>query len=90
MDLCRQAAAHGAYVRLLCLAGGIERDDVGGLHEVRRLRWSDPLYLDGIVHTHCLRPDLVGSLFKLRGRCFVVTTLHNYFLIDLSFDHERW
>jgi glycosyltransferase involved in cell wall biosynthesis len=90
VDLCRQALSAGFRVRLLFLSDGVQRDDLGEFHDVRRLRWRDFFQLRGIIHTHCLRPDVVGALFTIGKRRSVVTTLHNYFLIDNGFDHAAW
>ena len=90
VDVGHAAVSAGWTVRLLFLSGVLGRDDVQGFAEVRRFRLSDLLHLDGVVHTHCLRPDLIGALLSFNRRCEVLTTLHNYFLIDLGFDHPRW
>jgi len=90
VDIGREAKRRGYSVRMLALSGGNSRDDLDEFDEVRLLRWRDLLTLRGVLHTHCLRPDLIGGLVALLGRCQVVTTLHNYFLIDLGFDHRRW
>lgn len=90
VDIGRAAAAAGWQVCLLYLSGSPSRDDLGSFAEVRRWRLRDLWSLDGVVHTHCLRPDLVGWLFSWNRRCSVMTTLHNHFLFDLGFDHSRW
>jgi glycosyltransferase involved in cell wall biosynthesis len=75
---------------LLSLGGRGTRDDIGDFDEVRSWRLWDFFALSGILHTHCLRADLIGGLLAFFGRRHVITTLHNYFMIDLSFDHKRW
>lgn len=90
VDIGQAAAAAGWTVTLLFLSGDSRRDDLAGFAVVRRFRLSDVIRLRGVVHTHCLRPDLVGALLTWNRRCVVLTTLHNYFLIDLGFDHRRW
>jgi glycosyltransferase involved in cell wall biosynthesis len=89
VDLCEQAAAAGYTVLLLYLSGSVVRDDVTKF-ETRRFRWTDVWRLKGVIHTHCLRPDVLGTLFTVRRNCFVLTTLHNYFLVDIGFDHPAW
>lgn len=89
VDIGRAAAAAGWDTRLLYLSGEPSREDLGSFAEVRRWRLRDIWELDGVIHTHCLRPDLVGWLFTWNPRCTVMTTLHNYFSIDLGFDHDR-
>jgi glycosyltransferase involved in cell wall biosynthesis len=90
VDVGHAAIAAGYTVTLLSLSPVAGRDDLDGFAEVRRWRLSDLWRLRGVVHTHCLRPDLVGALTSMLGRSTLITTLHNYFLIDLGFDHRRW
>lgn len=90
VDLARAAAAAGWSVQLLYLSGTPSRDVGDAAIPVRRVRIADLFSLRGVVHTHCLRPDLLGALLRLNRRCLVLTTLHNYFLFDLAFDHSRW
>lgn len=90
VDIGREAMRRGFFVRMLALSGGMGRDDLEEFDDVRLLKWRDFFGLRGVLHTHCLRPDLVGGLIAALGRCTVITTLHNYFLIDLGFDHKRW
>lgn len=90
VDIGRAALERGYRVSLLYLSGDNLRDDVGGFSEVRRWRLMDVLSRSGVIHTHCMRPDLVGWLFSWNPKCRVLTTLHNYFLFDLSFDHAAW
>lgn len=88
-DLGRAARARGWDVRVLYLSDGGTRDDGDFASEVRKLRLSDIFRLRGWVHTHCLRPDLVGALISLNRHCTVFTTIHNFFLIDLAFGYSR-
>lgn len=90
VDLGRAAVARGFRVRLLYLSGAIARDDLADFDEVRPWRWSDVLRLSGTVHTHGLRPDLIGWLLTWKRGCEVLTTVHIHFLADLSMLHERW
>lgn len=90
VDIGHAAAAAGWQVTLLHLGGEDERGDLHGFSEVRRFHWRDLFALSGVVHTHCLRPDLLGWLLAWNRNCTVLTTLHNYFLIDLGFDHAAW
>lgn len=90
VDIGRAAAAAGWRVRLLYLSEGPGRDDLQEFAEVRRIRLSDIFTLRGVVHTHCLRPDLLGWLLRWTTPCHVLSTLHNYFLVDLGFDHAAW
>jgi len=89
-ELAQAALARGWRVCWLYLSPGPGRADVGGLHEVRRLRISDLWGLSGLVHTHCLRPDLLGALLAGSSRRTVITTVHNNFLADLRHGYPGW
>ncbi|TAL55378.1 glycosyltransferase family 4 protein [Pandoraea sp.] len=88
-DLGREAANRGWRVRLLSLSKGSARDDTGFAEEVRPFRLSDLWTLRGVVHTHCLRPDLLGGILALNRNCTLVTTVHNFFLLDVGFGYPR-
>jgi glycosyltransferase involved in cell wall biosynthesis len=90
VDIGRAAASAGWTVSLRYLSGDPSRNDLAEFRDVRQLRLSDLANASGVIHTHCLRPDLLGWLFTFNSKCTVVTTLHNHFLIDLSFDHAPW
>jgi glycosyltransferase involved in cell wall biosynthesis len=90
VDIGRAALDAGHRVSLLYLSGENVRTDLGGFAEARRWRLGDVFSARGIVHTHCLRPDLVGWLHSWNPSCRVITTLHNHFRIDLAFDHPAW
>ncbi|MGM9484159.1 glycosyltransferase family 4 protein [Roseateles sp. NT4] len=89
-ELARAALDRGWQVRWLYLSHGPGRDDLAGLAEVRRFRLSDLWRLRGLVHTHCLRPDLLGGLLAGSSRRTVITTAHNNFLADLRHGYARW
>lgn len=50
---------------------------------------ADVWRLRGVVHTHCLRPDLLGLALAWNRHITRVTTLHNFFLFDVGFDKPR-
>lgn len=89
VDIGRAAREAGWRVRLLYLTPVVPRDDLGFAHEVRRFRTSDLWRLQGVVHTHCLRPDLLGLALTWNRHLTLVTTLHNLFLFDVGFDKPR-
>lgn len=91
IDIGNEAASCGFRVQLLYLSpSSTARTDLGAFAEVRRFRVTDFFQLHGVLHTHCLRPDIIGGLISNLGRCKTITTLHNYFKIDLGFDHSPW
>ena len=84
------AARHAGWrVRMLYLTPGVPRDDLEFADEVRQFRFSDLWRLRGVVHTHCLRPDLLGLALTWNRQVTLVTTLHNFFLFDVGFDKPR-
>lgn len=89
-ELAQAALAQGWQVRWLYLSPGPGRPDLAGLHEVRRFRIADLWRLRGLVHTHCLRPDLLGALLASSRRRRVITTVHNNFLADLRHGYAGW
>lgn len=89
-ELAQAALSRGWKVRWLYLSAGPGRVDLAALHEVRRLRLTDLCQLRGLVHTHCLRADLLGALLALSTRRTVITTIHNNFLTDLQHSYPRW
>ena len=90
VDIGRAAAKAGWTVSLRYLSGAPSRDDLAEFRDVRRLQFVDIAKASGVIHTHCLRPDLIGWFFTFKSKCTVITTLHNHFLIDLSFSHKHW
>lgn len=90
MDLAREASRRGWYVALLYLNEGGTREDTQFADSIRKFRTSDLFKLRGIVHTHCLRPDLLGWLISWNRHCVMVTTLHNFLKLDIGFDYRPW
>jgi L-malate glycosyltransferase len=90
VDLAREASRRGWLVALLYLTEGGTRKDTQFAHSIRKFKASDLFRLRGIVHTHCLRPDILGWLISWNRRCVMVTTLHNFLKLDISFDYRPW
>lgn len=89
-ELAQAALAKGWQVRWLYLSPGPGRPDLAGLQEVRRFRLGDLWRLHGLVHTHCLRPDLLGAVLAGSRQRTVITTAHNNFLADLRHGYAGW
>lgn len=90
VDIGMAARNAGWRVRLLYLTPVLSRNDIGFAHEVRQFRFGDLLRLRGVVHTHCLRPDLLAFALTWNRHVTLVTTLHNFFLFDVGFDKPRF
>jgi glycosyltransferase involved in cell wall biosynthesis len=85
VDIGLEASKAGWRVRLLYLTRVVPRDDLGFASEVRRFSIADLWQLRGVVHTHCLRPDLLALAMTWNRKITLITTLHNFFLIDLNY-----
>lgn len=90
VDIGSAASAAGWKVRMLYLTQVTPRDDLGFATEVRKFHASDFWRLRGVVHTHCLRPDLLGLALTWNRKITLVTTVHNFFLLDLGFSKKRY
>lgn len=88
-DIGAAAERAGWSVRILYLTEVISRDDLTFAFDVRKFRLSDIWLLRGVVHTHGLRPDLLSLLLCLNKNITLLTTIHIFFLIDLSFSEKR-
>lgn len=89
VDIGMAATEAGWRVRLLYLTEIIPRSDLGFAHEVRKFQYADLWRLRGVVHTHCLRPDLLGLVLSRNRNVTLVSTLHNFFLFDAGFNKPR-
>jgi len=84
-DIGASARKSGWKVRILYLSNSLRQVDLGFAFEVRKFRISDIWLLCGVVHTHCLRPDLLGIFLGWNKKIKLITTVHNFFLIDLGY-----
>jgi glycosyltransferase involved in cell wall biosynthesis len=89
VDIGLAAAANGWNVTLLYLSGSPTRNDLGVFCSVRKFRFIDLFRIEGIVHSHGLRPDLAAWLFTWNPRCVVASTLHGHFPGHLAFDYSQ-
>ena len=90
VDIGLAARDAGWRVRILYLSTTVPRDDLGFVSELRKFQFADLWRLSGVVHTHCLRPDILGLPLSWNRKIILVTTLHNFFLIDVGFDKPRF
>lgn len=90
VDIGLAASAAGWMVRILYLSSVSPREDLDFATEVRQFRLSDLWRLRGVVHTHCLRPDLLGLLLRWNRKIALVTTIHNIFRVDLGFTKKQF
>lgn len=88
-DLGRAAAKAGWTVQVFYLDKIDKSIKLDFASSVEKFKIWCSFTLTGVVHTHCLRPDLLAFLFKYNRKTVNITTLHNYFLDDLSFQY-RW
>lgn len=91
VDIATCMLHEGWEVRILSINTPLSRAGLENFSEVRTFSVSDIFSLQGIVHTHGLRPDILGALLRMiSDRCRVLTTIHNYFEVDLSYSYEYW
>lgn len=91
VDLATCMLHEGWDVRILSISRPLSRAGLEDFSEVRTFTLSDIFKMKGVVHTHGLRPDILGALLRvLSDRCRVLTTIHNYFEVDLSYTYEYW
>ena len=90
--IASEAAKRGMEVEILSLTSPSTNGAFFEGLTVRKFRLRDLLTLQGIVHSHGLRPDLLNALMKLIRRKKVVslTTIHNHFFSDLGLLHSRF
>ena len=89
-DLGVAAAEAGWRVKVLYLSEREARNDTDFASEVRKFHMSDLWRLRGVIHTHCLRPDLLGWLISWNKKCYLVTTVHNFFKTDLAYSYSQF
>lgn len=90
IDIGRAAHLSGWKVQIRYLSGNIDRNDLSFTDDVRKLRISDLWQAEGVVHTHCLRPDLLAYFFKYNHKVTLVSTIHNFFKDDLQYVKPSW
>lgn len=88
VDIGLEAIKRGWFVRLLYLSGQPCRDDLEGFSELKKFQFADIFRINGVIHSHGLRPDLVAWLFTWSKRCVVLNTLHGHFPGHLVFDYH--
>jgi glycosyltransferase involved in cell wall biosynthesis len=84
-DIGMAAVRAGWTVKILYLTNILQRDDLGFATEVRKFSISDLWSLNGVVHTHGLRPDLLAFILSLNKKVTLINTIHIFFLEDLKF-----
>lgn len=89
VDLAKLAVTHGYRTRILYLSGNNYQFDKSSFAEVRKFQISDIITMDGVLHTHGLRPDLIGGIIAIMGKSRVLTTIQNLFVQDLSFTYPK-
>lgn len=91
IDLAKIMKDRGWLVQILYLGGTPSRNDLSEIGLIKKISFFDFFLTKGVLHTHSLRPDILGVFFKIFSRkCRVVTTVHCYFKLDLSYAYPRW
>ena len=87
VDLGLCAVKNGWTVNLYYLSSSEIRDDLIGFNNVRKFKISDFWGINGVIHTHGLRPDLCGPFFKFFNKNLLISTLHGHFPDHIRFDY---
>jgi glycosyltransferase involved in cell wall biosynthesis len=90
LDLAKIALSKGYNVKLFYLSGSITRTDLGQFNSINKLQIFTLSKVKGIVHTHGLRPDLLGALLSFKKNCITVSTLHGQYPHHISQDYSQW
>lgn len=90
--IASEALRRGMEVEVLSLAPPSKNGAFFEGLKVRKFRFRDILTLQGVVHSHGLRPDLLNALIKFNRRRQVIslTTIHNHFFSDLGLLHSKF
>lgn len=87
IDIANAAIADGRNVNIFFLSGKPLRTDVERFTLVKKIRFFDFFHINGVIHSHGFRPDLVAWFFTWKKNCQVITTLHGHFPMHLAYDH---
>ena len=90
LDLGQAAFKCGYEVRVYYLSSIKVQRDLSFAKTVSKFVASDFIKMEGVVHTHCLRPDLLSFVLRINRKIFLITTIHNYFLIDIGFQKSKF
>ena len=90
LDLAALISSSGYRVNFFYLSEGTRPVDSPVDFTIQKLRLTHLMSLDGIIHTHGLRAEVIGFLIKIfRPRNRLVCTVHNHFIEDLTFIHRK-
>ena len=90
IDLAAESIKFGYKVNLYYLSDFPVRSDLSKFNIIKKFNFFDFFKINGIVHTHGLRSDLVGGLLSFKKKCITVTTLHGEYPNHISYSYPSW
>lgn len=90
IDFGHSAKEYGYKVFIYYLRSSSSRNDVFVFDKVSKLTLVDIYKLQGIVHTHGLRPDIIGALISFKKNIALISTLHQICPRQMYYDYSRW
>ncbi len=89
LEIAKQAQFQGYDVEILFLGEGRNSSPDVELFTCTKFDLFSSTKLRGILHTHGLRPDIVGAFVRIiNNKVTSVTTIHNHFFDDLKYLHN--
>ena len=91
LEIAQKLKNSGMEVQVYFLSNGRRYSPLAEQFNARKLTLVNVWSIRGVLHTHGLRPDLIGSLLKLiRPSLRVMTTIHMHFLPDTRLLYSRF
>lgn len=92
IDLAEAARRDGMDVSVFYLSKSVDNNLRADSFHPKPLKFRYFINLEGIVHTHGLRPDIVGYCIKIlrKRQTIVLTTIHMHFVPDLAYIHGKF
>jgi glycosyltransferase involved in cell wall biosynthesis len=91
IEIARMAVRRGYEVKVFYLdSKGESRKSLLDLN-CGKIKYHEMFFKNCIVHTHGLRPDIIGWILKIFNRKIIlVNTVHIQFIQDMRFLHKMW
>ena len=91
VDIANCVVESGIPTKIYYLAGLPSRSDIDDRVSVHKFSFFHDLFnIEGVIHSHGLRPDLLNYFFTFRSSCKTMSTLHGHFPHHIYFDYSKW
>lgn len=91
LEIAQQARKSGFDVYFFYLDESRDINTFAYSFKCEKLTLRKAMLVQGVLHTHGLRPDITGALIKIVNKKFVlINTIHNHFLPDLYFQYGKY